>query len=137
MSNEQKLILEKLQADEVVSFIKSLHINSMIVFGSVITEEFTCESDIDIAILANGKLSINDILNVELFLEDILNIPIDVVDLNSSNLDLFIKIEILNKGKVLYTNDNNKELDNFIDKLEWTYRENENYFYYRRRDLLR
>jgi len=49
--------------------------------------------------------------------------PIDVVDLRSETLDLFIKIDILNTGKSIYTTDNNESLEKFIDELDWYYKE--------------
>ena len=73
---------------------------------------------------------------LELFLEDLLERNIDVIDLNSDNLDIFIKIDILNDGKSIYTTDNNKFLEKFIEKVDWYYRENEYYFKCRRRELL-
>ncbi|HCQ88637.1 MAG TPA: hypothetical protein DIU45_01320, partial [Clostridium sp.] len=94
-------------------------IKNILVFGSVLTDDFNINSDVDIAILSDEKLKLNDILSLELFFEEILNRPIDIVDLNSTTLDMFIKINILNTGKVLYTSDNNKSLEELIDKLEW------------------
>lgn len=90
----------------------------------------------DIAILGTSKLTIKEILKLELFLEDLLERNIDVIDLNSDNLDIFIKIDILNDGKSIYTTDNNKFLEKFIEKVDWYYRENEYYFKCRRRELL-
>ena len=90
----------------------------------------------DITILGTSKLTIKEILKLELFLEDLLERNIDVIDLNSDNLDIFIKIDILNDGKSIYTTDNNKFLEKFIEKVDWYYRENEYYFKCRRRELL-
>lgn len=70
------------------------------------------------------------------FLEDLLKRKIDVVDLKSDTLDIFIKINILNTGKSIYTIDNNDYLNQYMDDVDWYYRENEHYFKYRRRDLL-
>jgi predicted nucleotidyltransferase len=136
LNNSQIEILEKIKSKDLVEISKNYMIKNILVFGSVLTDDFNINSDVDIAILSDEKLKLNDILSLELFFEEILNRPIDVVDLNSTTLDLFIKINILNTGKVLYTSDNNKSLEELIDKLEWHYRENENFFYYRKRDLL-
>lgn len=75
-------------------------------------------------------------LRLELFLEGLLERRIDVVDLKSINLDFFIKVDILNLGRSIYTTDNNKYLDLFVETTERYYRENELYFEFRRRDLL-
>ncbi len=136
MNNSQIEILEKIKSKDLMEISKNYMIKNILVFGSILTDDFNINSDVDIAILSDEKLKLNDILSLELFFEEILNRPIDVVDLNSTTLDLFIKINILNTGKVLYTSDNNKSLEELIDKLEWYYRENENFFYYRKRDLL-
>ncbi|WP_291565882.1 MULTISPECIES: type VII toxin-antitoxin system MntA family adenylyltransferase antitoxin [unclassified Clostridium] len=136
MNNSQIEILEKIKSKDLIEISKNYMIKNILVFGSILTDDFNINSDVDIAILSDEKLKLNDILSLELFFEEILNRPIDVVDLNSTTLDLFIKINILNTGKVLYTSDNNKSLEELIDKLEWYYRENENFFYYRKRDLL-
>lgn len=80
--------------------------SDVLLFGSTINGDFTEESDVDIAVLGTSKLSISEILRFELFLEDLLQRRIDVVDLNSETLDIFIKINILNTGKSIYTIDN-------------------------------
>lgn len=133
---EQSLILEKLKSDEFKAKAKELNLKTALIFGSVITDEFNEESDVDLAILSEEKLKLSKILNLELFLEDLLGREIDVVDLNSDNLDIFIKINILNTGKTIYTSDDDNALASLIDKVEWYYRENETFFSFRKRDLL-
>ena len=136
MENIQLEILDKLKSKELKNYLSKLDINNALVFGSIITDNFNEESDVDIAILGTSKLTIKEILKLELFLEDLLERNIDVIDLNSDNLDIFIKIDILNDGKSIYTTDNNKFLEKFIEKVDWYYRENEYYFMCRRRELL-
>ena len=136
MENIQLEILDKLKSKELKNYLSKLDINNALVFGSIITDNFNEESDVDIAILGTSKLTIKEILKLELFLEDLLERNIDVIDLNSDNLDIFIKIDILNDGKSIYTTDNNKFLEKFIEKVDWYYRENEYYFKCRRRQLL-
>ena len=108
MENIQLEILDKLKSKELKNYLSKLDINNALVFGSIITDNFNEESDVDIAILGTSKLTIKEILKIELFLEDLLERNIDVIDLNSDNLDIFIKIDILNDGKSIYTTDNNK-----------------------------
>ena len=136
MENIQLEILDKLKSKELKNYLSKLDINNALVFGSIITDNFNEESDVDIAIFVTSKLTIKEILKLELFLEDLLERNIDVIDLNSDNLDIFIKIDILNDGKSIYTTDNNKFLEKFIEKVDWYYRENEYYFKCRRRELL-
>jgi len=136
MDEEQLKIVNKLKCNEIKDYASKLPIDNILVFGSLITDEFNKESDVDIAILGNTKLQIKDVLKLELFFEDLLERSIDVVDLRSENLDLFIKIDILNKGKSIYTTDDNGSLEKFIDELDWYYKENEHYFQCRKRDLI-
>ena len=117
MENIQLEILDKLKSKELKNYLSKLDINNALVFGSIITDNFNEESDVDIAILGTSKLTIKEILKLELFLEDLLERNIDVIDLNSDNLDIFIKIDILNDGKSIYTTDNNKFLEKFIEKM--------------------
>ena len=136
MDKEQLNIVNKLKCNEIKEYASKLPINNILVFGSLITDEFNEESDVDIAILGDTKFHIKDVLRLELFFEDLLERPIDVVDLRSETLDLFIKIDILNTGKSIYTTDNNESLERFIDELDWYYKENEHYFQCRKRDLI-
>ena len=136
MKEDQIEILRKLGGNEFENYISKLPINSVLIFGSVITEEFNEESDVDIAILGKSKINIKDVLQLELFLEDLLERNIDVVDLRNTNLDIFIKINILNSGKIIYSIDNNRILEELKEEVDWYYRENEHYFECRKRDLL-
>ena len=136
MKEEQLKILSKLSGNQLIEYISKLSVNSILVFGSVITEEFNEESDVDIAIFGTSKFNITEILKLESFLEDLLERSIDVIDLRSENLDIFIKINILNNGEVLYSTDNNKNLETLKEEVDWYYRENEHYFECRKRDLL-
>lgn len=129
-------IIKKLNSEEFKTYVSNLAVRDVLLFGSTINGDFTEESDVDIAVLGASKLSISEILRFELFLEDLLQRRIDVVDLNSETLDIFIKIDILNTGKSIYTIDSNNYLNKFMDDVDWYYRENEHYFRCRRRDLL-
>lgn len=129
-------IIKKLNSEEFKIYVSNLAVRDVLLFGSTINGDFTEESDVDIAVLGTSKLSISEILRFELFLEDLLQRRIDVVDLNSETLDIFIKIDILNTGKSIYTIDSNNYLNKFMDDIDWYYRENEHYFRCRRRDLL-
>ncbi len=133
---ERKYALDKLNSEEVLNFINEYNISNLILFGSLNHGEFNEISDVDIALLNEEKISLDTILELELFLENLLNRPIDVVDLRSEKLDLFVKINILNNGKVLFSKDNNKMFDIICDEVDRTYRENENFMYFRRIDVL-
>lgn len=137
LNNEKKLIMAKLKSEEVMNFLSKYDISSMLTFGSFNNKEnFTEESDIDIAIIGKNKIDLEDILEIELYLEHELNREIDVIDLRSEDLSLFIKINVLNEGKIIYCKDNSSLLDEFKNETDRTYKENENFFWFRRKDVL-
>ena len=70
MENIQLEILDKLKSKELKNYLSKLDINNALVFGSIITDNFNEESDVDIAILGTSKLTIKEILKLELFLEE-------------------------------------------------------------------
>lgn len=136
LEDEKKLIMSKLKSEEVINFFSKYNISSMLTFGSFNEDNFTEESDIDIAIIGKDKIDLEEILEIELYLERELNKEIDVIDLRSESLNLFIKINVLNKGKIIYCNDNNYILEKFKDEIDRIYKENENFFWFRRKDVL-
>ncbi|MHC1685219.1 MAG: nucleotidyltransferase family protein [Clostridiaceae bacterium] len=133
---DKNIILEKLTSAEFFDFISKFQICSVILFGSICSDEFHELSDVDIAVLGEDIIPLDDILDIELFLEGYLEREIDVIDLKNENIDLFLKINILNNGKVIYTNDENKVFNNLCDDTDRIYRENENYMYFRKLDVL-
>ena len=129
-------ILTLLASKDVSEILSTYPLTSMIVFGSIITDEFTIESDVDLAIIGDASIKLDTILDLELFFENLLNREIDILDLRSSNLDLFVKINVLNNGEVIYSTDDNKNFNIFYDETDRIYRENENFIYFRKVDVL-
>jgi predicted nucleotidyltransferase len=125
-----------LESKEVEDVFNKYNISSVITFGSINTDDFNEESDVDIAIIGENKIKLGSILELEMYLESLLNREIDVIDLKSENLDLFLKIGILNEGRIIYSNDNSRCLQKFKEKLDRIYRENENFIYFRKKDVL-
>ncbi|MCE5221379.1 MAG: nucleotidyltransferase domain-containing protein [Clostridium sp.] len=136
LEDEKKLIMDKLKSEEVVNFLNKYDISSMLTFGSFNNEDFTQDSDIDIAIIGKHKIDLEEILEIELFLAKLLNKEIDVIDLKSESLYIFLKINVLNEGEVIYSNDDNYNLEIFKDETDRIYKENENFFWFRRKDVL-
>lgn len=137
LNDEKKLIMNKLKSEEMMNFLSKYDISSMLTFGSFNNKEnFTEESDIDIAIIGKHKIDLEEILEIELYLERELNREIDVIDLRSEDLNIFIKIRVLNEGKIIYCNDNNNVLEEFKNETDKIYKENENFFWFRRKDVL-
>lgn len=133
---EKNIILDKLTSAEFIEFINKFDISSVIVFGSVCNDDFNQLSDVDIALLGKDKIKLDSILDIELFLEKFLKRQIDVIDLRSSTLELSIRINILNSGNVVYTTDANNLFQQFCDETDRIFKENENFMYFRRMDIL-
>lgn len=129
-------IIEKIETKVLGEICNRLKLKSILLFGSILRPDFNENSDIDIAILGEEEIKLSDILNLELLFEELLGRTIDVVDLRSKTLDIFIKIEILNTAKTLYSEDNDQCLEHLKEATEQYYRINEDYFFFRRRDLL-
>ncbi|MGL5351912.1 MAG: nucleotidyltransferase family protein, partial [Clostridium sp.] len=129
-------IISLLTSKESLEILNKYPLTSMLAFGSIITDDFTEESDVDLALIGDSPIKLDNILDLELFFENLLNREIDILDLRSSNLDLFVKINVLNNGEVLYTTDNNKNFNMFYDETDRIYRENENFIYFRKLDVL-
>ena len=129
-------IISLLSSKESLEISNKYPLTSMLAFGSIITDDFTEESDVDLALIGDSPIKLDNILDLELFFENLLNREIDILDLRSSNLDLFVKINVLNNGQVLYSTDNNKNFNMFYDENDRIYRENENFIYFRKLDVL-
>jgi predicted nucleotidyltransferase len=129
-------IVKKLNSKEVIDFINKHNITTLIVFGSLITSEFNEASDVDVALLSNKKIELDNILDLELLLQNSFNREIDVLDLRSESLDLFVKISILNTGKVIFTKDNSNSLNILYEETDVIYRENEDFMHFRKGDVL-
>ncbi|APC78933.1 TPA: type VII toxin-antitoxin system MntA family adenylyltransferase antitoxin [Clostridium botulinum] len=134
--DEKNIILSKLTSVKFSKFISEFNVSSVMIFGSICNDEFNELSDVDIAILGKSKMSLDTILDIELFLEEFLERQIDVVDLKSDTLDFFVKMNILNNGKAIYSKDNNMLFNEFCEETDRIYRENENFMYFRRLDVL-
>ena len=136
LEDEKKSIMDKLKSEEVISFLNKYEISSMLTFGSLNNEDFCEDSDIDIAIIGKHKIDLEEILEIELFFAKLLNKEIDVIDLKSEGLYIFLKINVLNDGEIIYSNDDNYNLEVFKDETDKIYKENENFFWFRRKDVL-
>lgn len=138
MSNlySKEEIINLLASKEVSDFLGKYHISNMVMFGSITNDEFTQESDVDLAVLGNSYFELDNILDLELFLQNLLNREMDILDLRSTSLDLFVKINILNTGKIIYSTDNNKSFNILYNETDRLYKENENFIYFRKVDVL-
>lgn len=129
-------IIKKLTSKETFDLFYKYNIKNVVTFGSINTDDFNDYSDIDLAIIADKKLDLDDILEIELYLENILKREIDIIDLNSKTLDLFVKINILNCNNIIYSIDDKKSLVDLYNKTDLFYRDNKDYIFFRRMDVL-
>ena len=136
LEDEKKLIMDKLKSEEVMNFLNKDNISTMLTFGSFNNDNFSEQSDIDIAIIGKHKIDLEEILEIELFLGRLIKREIDVIDLKSRSLNLFLKINVLNDGIVIYSNDDNYNLEKLKDETDKIFKENENFFWFRRKDVL-
>jgi len=128
--------MDKLKSEEVMNFLNKDNISTVLTFGSFNNDNFSEESDIDIAIIGKHKIDLEEILEIELFLGRLIKREIDVIDLKSRSLNLFLKINVLNDGIVIYSNDDNYNLEKLKDETDKIFKENEDFFWFRRKDVL-
>ena len=126
-------ILNIISSDEFKEIFINKNINNVIIFGSLSKGDFSIESDIDIAIISEEKLSIMDELNITAKLEDILGRSIDLIDINDDNINNFIKIEALNSKLVVMKN---QLLESTIEYYDKFYKENEEFWYLLDKEVL-
>ena len=82
----KKLYNENMKREEILSLLKenqpkldAFGVRSLSLFGSVARNEATSESDIDILVQFNGKVTFDRFMDTRFFLEDLLGAKVDVV----------------------------------------------------------
>ncbi len=70
-------------------------------FGSAVSEHFTSSSDLDIAFLSKKHINSIEIWEIKESLADATHRDIDLIDL--SQIHGFLKTEIISKGHVIYS----------------------------------
>jgi predicted nucleotidyltransferase len=90
--------------DEIGAFCHRHHIRELALFGSVLREDFTPESDLDVLIdfepEAEQKLNLLDLVGMQLELSQILKREVDLV--LRDGLKPLIKDEVLTSREVIY-----------------------------------
>ena len=99
--NSKEDILRLVKSNEFKEIFKRNNIENVIIFGSLTKDDFNEESDIDIAIIGENKISDTVDLNLTLELEDFLGRSIDLIDINDEEIENIIKIEALNSDMVI------------------------------------
>lgn len=129
-------ILNKLKEEECKKIFKNEEINTAILFGSILTENFQEYSDIDIAILSKKHIKLSTIIFIEESLQKILGRDIDIIDLKSEKVDLNIKVSVYDNGQIIYDDDNLKLYNISYRQVELSYKENETFRFFRERDVI-
>ena len=119
--NSKEDILRLVKSNEFKEIFKRNNIENVIIFGSLTKDDFNEESDIDIAIIGENKISDTVDLNLTLELEDLLGRSIDLIDINDEEIENIIKIEALNSDMVIIKDRIYEETYNYYDNL---FREN-------------
>lgn len=92
MEEKRKIIKE--------TILKKVDCEAILLFGSYARGTQNAESDIDIAIKPNRKLSKKEIFEIRLELEETIKRDVDLINLDYINDDF--RYEILMNGKILY-----------------------------------
>ena len=119
--NSKEDILRLVKSNEFKEIFKRNNIENVIIFGSLTKDDFNEESDVDIAIIGENKISDSVDLNLTLELEDFLGRSIDLIDINDEEIENIIKIEALNSDMVIIKDRIYEETYNYYDNL---FREN-------------
>ena len=98
-------VLALVSSQEFKDIFLKYNIDNVIIFGSLSTDKFNEESDIDIAIIGSEKISSKLDLTLSLELEDFLGRSIDLIDINDEDIENIIKIEALNSDMVIMKNE--------------------------------
>lgn len=106
--------------NKFIDYIKEKpNVLAVYLFGSFVDGTYNEKSDIDLAVLYDGKydlgLHVSDMIDIERIFE---NTKIDYIDLQEINL--FFRFNILKNGKVIYVK-NKEKLYDYIYKNQKSY----------------
>ena len=128
-------IMNILKSDRCIDTFKKSNINSVIIFGSIVTDNFEEYSDIDIAILSSEKINLTCIMDLEEEIGKMINREIYIIYLNDDETYLRFKVSVYDSGLLIY----NDELDLYgkdYNKTDIIYKNNEEFRFFRERDVI-
>ncbi|SHH74276.1 nucleotidyltransferase family protein [Clostridium grantii] len=126
-------LLEIIMSEEFKNIFLNNRVSNVIIFGSFTKDDFNEESDIDIAIIGEDKISFSKELELTQILESKLQRNIDLIDINDENISNVIKIAALNSKFIIIRD---KLLDEAIDFYDRLYKENEEFWCILDREVL-
>ncbi|MCB2289155.1 nucleotidyltransferase domain-containing protein [Clostridium sp. CS001] len=126
-------LLEIITCAEFKNIFLSNKISNVIIFGSFTNDDFNSESDIDIAIIGEDKISFSKELELTQVLEGKLQRNVDLIDINDENVSNVIKIAALNSKFIIIRDKLLDEATDFYDRL---YKENEEFWYILDREVI-
>lgn len=95
-------MLNKEKREQIINFLTvKTNCCAIVIFGSYARDSERPDSDLDIAIKTDKKLTSLEIFNLQNELEDILKIDVDLIDLAQEMSDGF-RYEILINGQLIY-----------------------------------
>jgi len=118
-------ILNIVTSENFKKLFLNKNITNVIIFGSLANDDFTQESDVDIAIISKNQISFNVELILTQELEELLDRNVDLIDINDENINNLIKIDALNSKFIIIKDTLLNEALIFYDDL---YKDNEEFW---------
>lgn len=89
---------------KIISLLTSIaNVKAIYMYGSIITEYFNDESDIDIAILLDKKIEIQTLYEINMKLASTLDKDVDLVQLD--NVSTVLQFQVIQTGKRIFCKD--------------------------------
>ena len=88
--------------------LRYLKLETVYLFGSILTDRFNKNSDIDIAFISDNEINNLELYNIKCELEAGINYDVDLIDFVLAPATL--KIQILKNKKIIYCNSDEKRL---------------------------
>ncbi|MCB0507777.1 MAG: nucleotidyltransferase domain-containing protein [Chitinophagales bacterium] len=106
--------------EKIINALENEDVKAIYLYGSIITEYYNVESDIDIAVLFNQKKSAMQVFDVQVKLSSIFDRDIDLVQLDT--VSTVLQFQVIQTGKRIFCKDekfcNKYESQIFCDYVE-------------------
>ncbi|HPN18556.1 MAG TPA: nucleotidyltransferase domain-containing protein [Chitinophagales bacterium] len=98
-----KLDLQDIESKIISLLTSTANVKAIYLYGSIITEYFNSESDIDIAVLLDKKIDFLELFELNSNLAKELGKDIDLVQLD--NVSTVLQFQVIQNGKRIFCND--------------------------------